>query len=240
MDEPLFGETYRQLNLKSSELAGTIWYLIGGHGGQDMGAKAKYRGRFIYEDEIAYDTMLRFGRLLRENGATVYFVSQDDDGIRDDVYLDPDVDERFLDGSYVGQGRRKRLKTRTDQINRESRKHSGYQRVVEFHVDNYAASRQFDVSFFYWSIPGQHLAETLRETLRRNYAQYRPGRGFNGHMRKEPFHTLKYARPVVAYIELGNIQNSVDQERLVNPEKRQTIAEWLYEGFLKDVRKHRR
>ena len=38
------------------------------------------------------------------------------------------------------------------------------------------------------------------------------------------------------FVELGNIQNTFDQRRLVMDSNRQALAKWLMEGFLKDFK----
>lgn len=242
IDEPLFGEFYRHVDIQGDYLAGTVWYLISGHGGDDSGAMAKLsNGIWIYEDEIAYDVMLRFGRQLISYGATVYFITQDDDGIRDEKYLGIDHDEKYINGKYAaGQNQRQRLSTRTKLINRYYKKHRGaYQRVVEFHVDKFKPTRQIDISFFYWSIPGERLARSLHQTMAEKYEEAQPGRGFKGSVRKEKLYTILNSIPVVAFIELGNIKHKGDQQRLIKPGNRQAVAEWLFEGFLVDVEKNR-
>ncbi|EXY73243.1 N-acetylmuramoyl-L-alanine amidase family protein [Bacteroides fragilis str. 3988T(B)14] len=42
--------------------------------------------------------------------------------------------------------------------------------------------------------------------------------------------------PASVFVELGNIQNTFDQRRLVIPSNRQALAKWLMEGFIKDYK----
>ena len=42
--------------------------------------------------------------------------------------------------------------------------------------------------------------------------------------------------PPVVFIELGNIQHERDKERILDPNNRQAIANWLCEGVLRDYR----
>ena len=44
---------------------------------------------------------------------------------------------------------------------------------------------------------------------------------------------IRKTLPVTVYIELGNIQNELDQVRLIENNNRQAIANWLTDGFLK-------
>ena len=66
--EPLFGETLKEVTPTSNTLAGTLYYLISGHGGPDPGAQGIYGTERLDEDEYAYDITLRLGRSLIEKG----------------------------------------------------------------------------------------------------------------------------------------------------------------------------
>jgi N-acetylmuramoyl-L-alanine amidase len=43
---------------------------------------------------------------------------------------------------------------------------------------------------------------------------------------------LRHLQPATVYIELGNIRNIRDQDRLVIANNRQAVANWLCEGIL--------
>lgn len=233
--EPLFGDELQYVERISDRLAGKVFYCISGHGGDDPGAGLKLNGKWIREDEYAYDVMLRFARLLMSHGATVYIMTRDDDGIRDGEYLEPDTDERHYDGKLV-RGERNRLYGRTDEINRLAKKHgNAYQRVVEFHIDSHIASKRLDIDFYYWTIAGERLARALSAKMAEKYDEVRPGRGYNGRVLKKGWHTIKQSKPLVAYIELGNIQNKSDRYRILQYDNRQLVAEWVLEGFLEDA-----
>lgn len=241
IDEQLFGEKYRQVDIVSDVLKNRVFYLISGHGGADPGAIGERGELDLYEDEYAYDVMLRFGRAALAHSATVYFISQDDDGIRDIKYLKADHDETHRNGKNVGSGKMGRLKPRVDEINRLYKKHgNAYQRVVEFHVDYFHKDRQIDVDFYYGSRRGKELAERLRETIRLKYKTVRPGRGYKGRIFPRSWYTLVHAIPVTAYIELGNINHKGDQVRIIEPNNRQTIAEWLLDAFIEDVKSQKK
>jgi len=51
----IFGKKYREITIKSKELAGAIYYLESGHGGPDPGAIGNLNGHILCEDEYAYD-----------------------------------------------------------------------------------------------------------------------------------------------------------------------------------------
>ena len=86
--EPLFGKKLATYTVASKNLAGATFYLVGGHGGPDPGAMGLYQGRPLYEDEYAYDIILRLARELMMRGAKVHIIIQDKkDGIREDRIL---------------------------------------------------------------------------------------------------------------------------------------------------------
>jgi N-acetylmuramoyl-L-alanine amidase len=47
---------------------------------------------------------------------------------------------------------------------------------------------------------------------------------------------LNETAPPVVFIELGNIQNERDKERILDPDNRQAVARWLAEGVINDFR----
>jgi N-acetylmuramoyl-L-alanine amidase len=49
-------------------------------------------------------------------------------------------------------------------------------------------------------------------------------------------YVLAYTHPASVFVELGNIQNTFDQRRLVINSNRQALANWLMEGFIKDYK----
>ena len=86
--EPLFGKGLATYIVASDKLAGATFYLVAGHGGPDPGAMGLYQGRPLYEDEYAYDIILRLARELMMRGAKVHIIIQDKkDGIREDRIL---------------------------------------------------------------------------------------------------------------------------------------------------------
>jgi len=236
---PIFGSDYEEVSTKSDALTGCVYYVISGHGGRDPGAVGKRNGKKLYEDEYAYDVALRLSRRLIEEGATVYVLSRDDEGIRDVEYFPPDSDERHLGGAYIGRGQKARLKQRVDDINRLQRKHGKalLQRVVELHVDSYKSSRQVDVDFYYHSRRGKITARTLQKTFDTQYDLIRPNRGYRGRVvQRSRLYTLRNAGPVTTLIELGNINHPGDQLRIIQPDNRQFIADWLTLGFIEDAK----
>ncbi|MGL5273753.1 MAG: N-acetylmuramoyl-L-alanine amidase, partial [Phocaeicola sp.] len=81
--EPLFGGALATYQVTSQELSGACFYLVSGHGGPDSGAIGNYNGHKLYEDEYAYDIVLRLARELLTRGAKVHIIIRDSkDGIR--------------------------------------------------------------------------------------------------------------------------------------------------------------
>ncbi len=236
----IFGNEYENVPLKSSALAGKIFYLVGGHGGPDPGAMAVVEKKNICEDEYAYDVTLRLARLLLQHGATAYMVTRDNnDGIRDDFYLNCDCDERYW-GSKTTMPVKQiaRLRHRSAVVNAlydKNRKQGiSDQYLVAIHIDSRNESAQTDLFFYHYpgSKSGKKLAQSLHSSMLNQYARYQPGRKYTGTVSERNLHMLRETKSNNVYIELGNIKNVHDQKRLLIPENRQLIAEWLFQGFL--------
>jgi len=233
----LFGMKYADYTVKSNRLKGTSFFLSSGHGGPDPGAIGKVDGRSLHEDEYAYDITLRLARCLLEEGATVHMIIQDAvDGIRDDAYLSNSNRETCM-GARIPLGQKARLKQRSDKINSLSKKSKDkYQRAVFIHLDSRSKKKQLDVFFYYSdkSSAGKKLANTMKETFRAHYAKHQPNRGFTGTVSTRGLYMLEKTTPVGIFAELGNIQNSFDQRRFLDPNNRQALANWMCRGFIAD------
>ena len=66
------------------------------------------------------------------------------------------------------------------------------------------------------------------------------GRGFNGTVSERNLYVLRNTQPVGVYLELGNIRNPRDQQRLVLENNRQALAKWIAEGIVADYRASRK
>lgn len=235
--EPLFGKDYSRYTINSNKLKGATFYLVSGHGGPDCGAIGYSNGTAIHEKEYAYDIMLRLARSLMMEGATVHIIIQDkNDGIRDAKYLKNNNRETCR-GKEIPRNQKKRLQQRCDEINALSRKSTDkYQRAVFIHLDSRSKNEKLDVFFYYNrdSASGKNMAKTMQTTFKERYNTLRPGRGFNGTVSPRDLYVIKNTNPVSLFAELGNIQNSNDQERFLKNTNRQLLAEWMCNGLIAD------
>ena len=237
--EPLFGKSLATYTISSRELAGATFYLVCGHGGPDPGAIGTYQGHKLHEDEYAYDIVLRLGRELLMRGATVHFIIQDKkDGIRSGAILKNSKRETCM-GKAIPLDQVARLRQRARQIDQLAKKDkSAYKRAIFVHIDSRSQGKQTDVFFYHapGSKQGKRLADRMRNTLVSKYKKHQPGRGFNGTVSERGLYVLRNTQPVGVYLELGNIRNSRDQQRLVLESNRQALAKWIAEAIVVDYR----
>lgn len=235
--EPLFGKGYERVRRVSSELKGACFYLVSGHGGPDPGAIGRIGNHELHEDEYAYDIILRLARNLKQHGAKVYVIIQDEkDGIRNDYYLNNSERETCM-GEKIPLNQIARLQQRCDKINALYRKDkSKYKRAVFIHVDSRGRSDQVDVFFYHalGSKSGKRLAQNIRDTFEKKYDKHQPNRGFGGTVSGRELYVLRRTTPASVFLELGNIQNKKDQQRLIIPSNRQALADWICKGIIKD------
>lgn len=238
---PIFGDKYAKVPLKDDKLAGAVYYIVAGHGGPDPGAMAKYKGKYLCEDEYAYDISLRLARNLIKHGAIVYLIVRDkNDGIRNTEYLKSDMDERCWPNAAIPVGQKARLTQRSDIVNElyEQNKRRGidYQRLIEIHVDSRVKSQRIDLFFYHYPTnqAGKILASKLHKTMEKKYAVNRKSGEYHGVVVPRDLHMLREVKPTPVFIEVGNIQNPNDQKRILYASNRQALADWLEEGLLKD------
>lgn len=233
---PIFGKEYERTPIYSDKLKGQVYYLISGHGGPDPGAIGHKDGHQLCEDEYAYDVTLRLARNLLQHGATVYMITRDTDGIRDQEYLESDKDETVWYNQKIPLNHVKRLRQRTRKINELHAKHKAegalVQRVIEIHIDSRYVEQKVDIFFYHYpgSNSGKALADQMYKTIKSEYAEHQKNREYKGVVKSRNLHTLREALPTSVYIELGNITNEFDQKRLLIVNNRQAIANWLAQG----------
>jgi len=234
----MFGPKYANVEIKSDELKGAIYYLIAGHGGPDPGAVGKYEGHQVCEDEYAYDVTLRMARNLIEKGATVYMITLDkNDGIRDESFLMADKDEVCYPNQPIPLNQVKRLHQRVDATNKLYKQNrNAFQRVIIIHVDSRSQGENIDIFFYHdsQSNTGKKTATILQRTFHNKYNEHQPGRGYQGTVSSRNLYVLKNTYPAGVYIELANINHQRDIKRLIIADNRQAVAKWLTEGLITD------
>lgn len=235
----IFGPTYATVPLIDRTMAGRIFYIVAGHGGPDPGAIGRRAGHLLAEDEYAYDVALRLCRNILEHGGTPYMIVRDEnDGIRDDKYLEPDRDETVWGGASLPRNQKLRLFQRSDIVNAlyEENLAKGItdQTMVAIHIDSRHRGQQLDVFLYHpeGDLVGAKRAEKILSTLKGKYEEYRPGRGYGGTVSYRDLHMLRETKPSSVYIELANIANASDQVRIVSPANRQLLADWLLIGLM--------
>lgn len=237
----IFGKTYAKTPIYDAKLKGHVYYIISGHGGPDPGAMTKKDGKWISEDEYAYDVSLRLARNLLGHGAVVYMITRDEnDGIRDETILSMDKDETIWGGKSMPLNQKNRLNQRSSAINElyEINKNKGYktQRAIVTHIDSRYEKNKVDIFFYYNanSTSGKSLATTMFNTIKNEYDHHQKDRGYSGVVSSRDLWMLRETKPTTVYIELGNLTNDFDQRRLLIPDNRQAIANWLALGILKE------
>ena len=76
----------------------------------------------------------------------------------------------------------------------------------------------------------------MRNTLESKYKRHQPGRGFKGTVSERNLYVLRNTQPAGVYLELGNIRNPRDQQRLVLENNRQAVANWIAQAIVADYK----
>jgi N-acetylmuramoyl-L-alanine amidase len=238
LSNSIYGSAYRSVPIIDRALEGHYIYLVSGHGGPDPGAIGNCDGVNLHEDEYAYDVTLRLARVLQQHGATVFLIVQDpNDGIRDTAILPGDHDERYIGGVRISRELVPRLQKRADIINElyhQNRDKAKEQYTVIIHVDSRSNSKRIDLYYYYQreSETSRRLAQAFHKHVKEKYDQHQPGRGYNGTVATRNLFMLKHLEPPTVYIEIANIRNQRDQDRLLIVNNRQAVANWLGEGII--------
>ena len=238
---PIFGKKHQYIPLESEQLKGTVFYVVGGHGGPDPGAIAKYGKYRLCEDEYAYDISLRLAKLLIANGALVYVITRDNDGIRSGEILPCDKDERCWGNKVMPINQKKRLTQRSSTVNKLYEYNQKWkpreQRLISIHIDSREIDERVDMFFYHYpeSEAAEKIANNMRKTIKNEYKKIRPGRGYSGVVEARDLHMLRETLPNSVYVELGNILNARDRQRFLSESNRQLVAEWLFKGLVKDL-----
>jgi N-acetylmuramoyl-L-alanine amidase len=240
---PIFGKNYEKVAILDKKLKNKVFYLISGHGGPDPGAIGFNNGYELHEDEYAYDVTLRLAHKLMEHSADVFIIVQDpEDGIRDDRYLNNSSNELYLGGYSISNSQLERLAKSAEIVNQtyiQTKKKKCGQYSIIIHVDSRIEDQKIDLFFYHNenSSEGKHFAETLKSTIEDKYEKAQPGRGYHGSVSSRSLYLLRNLKPVSVFLEIGNIQNPRDQIRILEPNNRQAIANWLTDGVIKEIGK---
>lgn len=240
---PLMGPDHQEVTIVDERLKGYYYYLVSGHGGPDPGAMTTKDGHSLCEDEYAYDVTLRLARNLISHGATVYMIIRDEnDGIRDQEFLDMDKDEICYPDKVIPLNQIARLKQRVETVNElydKNKTVAKQQRMVAIHVDSRTTHEKIDIFFYHFkgSKTGEKLATDMLSTIKAKYAEHQKDREYRGVVHTRNLYMLRESKPATVYIELGNITNSFDQRRLLIVNNRQAIANWLALGLLTEAGK---
>ena len=238
----IFGGQYSKVMPIDNKLKGRVFYIVSGHGGPDPGAIGNKNGNVLHEDEYAYDVSLRLARSLILHNAIVYVIVRDDaDGIRDGMYLNNSKDEYYYGGSAIDSDQRTRLQKRAAIINElyhKNKSHTKSQDVIVTHVDSRYVEKRIDIFFYYKtaSSKGKKFANVLLKTIENKYRKAQPNRGYDGTTSSRNLYMLNNCIPECIYIEVGNIQNPLDQRRILVGDNRQAMANWLTDGIIKFYR----
>ncbi|MCC6815465.1 MAG: N-acetylmuramoyl-L-alanine amidase [Saprospiraceae bacterium] len=236
----LFGTKNAEVPVESEELKDQVYYIVPGHGGPDPGAmfKDKESDFTFCEDEYAYDVSLRLARNLMTKGATVYVIVQDNnDGIRDERYLDCDTDEVCIGNHDMPVNQLKRLRQGMIKTNQLYFKHQlegiKNQWMISIHIDSQPEDNRQDVFFYYQSESkkSKKKAKQLKTVFSNKYKKYQE-RDYKGTISARPLYVMRTSEADPIFIELANIQNKHDRERIASPRNRQLLADWILEGFL--------
>ncbi len=235
----IFGEQHAYVPLIDTKLSGKVYYIVAGHGGPDPGAMTKTGDYTLCEDEYAYDVALRLCRNLIAHGATAYMINRDnDDGIREGKYLDCDNDEKLWGDISMYRGQKARLFQRSNIINTlyETNKSHGVteQLMVAIHVDSRNRRERIDLFFYHHgsSEVGKQRAEKMQQAMQRRYKQHRADGSYHGNVSARDLHMLREVKAPGVYVELANIRNAADQQRIILARNRQLLADWLLEGMM--------
>lgn len=237
----IFGEKYKDFSIVSDKLKDACFYIMGGHGGPDPGAITRVSGRELHEDEYNYDFSLRLARNLMMHGATVYVVIEDaGNGIRDDRFLSNNNTETCL-GEPIPKSQIDRLKQRVDKINdlyTRDKTEFKYVRAIEIHIDSRSPREQIDFFLYYADNPHSRLtSHTIQNEMQKQYKKHQPNRGFSGKVSHRNLYILRQLNPPAIMVEVGNFQNERDRRRILDPNNRQAVANWMTNAFIEDYKR---
>lgn len=235
----IFGEKYEDTAILDNSLEGKVFYIVSGHGGPDPGAMAETESHTLCEDEYAYDVALRLCRKMIQHGATAYVIVRDEnDGIRDDAYLECDKDETCYGDRKIPLNQLTRLKQRAHVINglyaSYKRKGIKEQYCLVLHVDSRHKDKRTDLYFYHHknSRKSKKMSQSIYDVFQNKYSIYRANGQYNGSISSRNLYMVRETHPPTVYIEMGNLRNPKDQKRFLLNSNRQALADWITEGVI--------
>lgn len=232
----VLGTDYK-FELKGKSLRNRVFFLVAGHGGPDPGAVGACEGKQICEDEYAYDVVLRLYRYIIENGGIAELIIHDPiDRIRDGRLLRCDHDERCGD-EEIPLNQLERLRQRVDRINTLYKHYRAKglrdQTCLSIHIDSRTRTQRQDVFFCHYGLSrGSHsLARRLQQTFATKYRKHRAGGQYHGTVESRNLFVLKNTIPKAVLVELANIKNVNDHQRILLSSNREALARWIFEGL---------
>lgn len=241
-NEPLFGEKLAKYTIDSDELNGARFYLVSGQWGPTPGPSENY-GATRYTRTSTPMTSCSVWPVTSCQKEPKYTSSSK---TQKTAYatintLTSATGKPVWDKPFP-LNQVKRLQQRCDKINelfKKDKEH--YRRALFIHLDSRSESKQIDVFFYHYdgSAKGKHLANTLQNVFNRKYDKHQSLRGFSGTVSPRDLFVIKQSLPVAVFVELGNIQNSRDQQRFLLDDNRQALANWMCEGLIEDYKNYK-
>ena len=74
----------------------------------------------------------------------------------------------------------------------------------------------------------------MQRIMRAKYRSYRANGEYHGTVTARDLHMLRECKPTSVYIELANIRNTHDQQRIILQRNRELLAEWMLEGLMNE------
>ena len=109
------------------------------------------------------------------------------------------------------------------------------QKTIVIHVDSRSKNQRIHLFFYHQNDneTSKELARELQQNIQTKYEQYRGKGYYSGKITTRDLHMLREVEAPTVYIELANIRNKADQQRIVLSSNRELLADWLFDGLTK-------
>lgn len=110
--------------------------------------------------------------------------------------------------------------------------------MLSLHIDSRSKRENIDIFFYHdkRSNTGKKTSQILRKTIENKYREHQPNRGYTGTVSARNLYVVRNTWPTAIFIELGNMNHQRDVKRLVIPDNRQAVANWLTLGLIEDFK----